>query len=752
MISAGHPRTSRVTLVGLSLFLSLSMNAQLNRSRPPAPGPAPTVHLGEHQTFTLKNGMRVIVVENHKLPMVSVQVRFDIPPIVQGEKAGMVDLVGELLAAGTDRMSKAQIDEQVDQLGASLATSNDGIYASCLKKNLGALLPLVKDIVTAPAFPEREFAKVMTRTRSGLQQRREDPDAIAEVVGRAVIYSRTHPYGEVTTERTLDNVSVKHIRGYYQLFFRPEQAYLVFVGDITAKEAKGLANQYFAGWKPTRPATIRNEDGSEDMEGLGRVRMMPKVAVPSGTRRVNVVDRPGAAQSVIRVGFPLNLQPRDLRALSAQVMNTILGGGVFNARLMQNLREDKGWTYGAYSSLDADRFNGHFHASVSVRTAVTDSAVYEIIRELDRMVNEPVTAEELELAKRFMAGSFGRSLEDPRTVGRFALNTYLNGLPENHYATYLKRLDAVTVEDVQAAAAAFLHPDQAVVLVVGDLEQFEEGLGAISMDRSRPVLRLDEDGALWEEPITPVNDRTAEEVIAAYIKAVGGREAIAKAAHLRRTASGTLKGRPLRYTEWFAPGRKYRSESIVNDIPVEEVIHDGDRAARRGEQGQEELSDVDLQELVFFAHPIPEADLEGRLDRMVLAGRTPVGDREAFKVVFMTQHGTTIADLFDTESGLLVQRVEEKYMDGRNVRIVSRFSDHTDHHGLMLPGRIVRTGHPAGRMELVLDAVDVGPQAVAVPFATGLPPVVEPAEYVTDPGDGSREIENMAPGDGSEEE
>jgi zinc protease len=752
MSSAGHELSCRVTSVGIALLLSLSMNAQLDRSRPPAPGPAPTVHLGEHVTFTLRNGMRVIVVEDHKLPQVSVQVRFDIPPIVQGDKAGMVDMVGELLAAGTDGLSKAQIDEQVDRLGASLATSNDGIYASCLKKNLGALLPLVKDIVTAPSFPEREFAKVMTRTRSGLQQRREDPDAIAEVVGRAVIYSRVHPYGEVTTERTLDNVSVKQVKAYHQLFFRPEQAYLVFVGDITAKEAKGLATEYFAGWKPQRPATVRNDDGTEDMEGLGRVRMMPKVAVPSGIRRVNVVDRPGAAQSVIRVGFPLNLQPRDVRALPAQVMNTILGGGVFNARLMQNLREDKGWTYGAYSSMEADRFNGHFHASVSVRTAVTDSAVNEIVKELSRMVSESVTAEELELAKRFMAGSFGRSLEDPRTVGRFALNTYLNGLPEDHYATYLKRLDAVTVEDVQAAAAAFLHPDQAVILVVGDLEQFEEGLAAISMDRSRPVLRLDEDGALWEEPITPVTDRSAEDVMAAYIRAVGGGEAIAEAAHMRRTASGSLNGRPLRYTEWFAPGRKYRSETVVNDIPVEEVIHDGERAARRGEQGQEELTDVDLQELVFFAHPVPEWDMEGRLDRMVLAGRTPVGDRAAYKVVVMTQHGTTIADLFDTETGLLVRRVEEKYMAGRNVRIVSRFSDYAEYHGLMLPTHIVRTGHPAGRMELTLGAVEVGPQAVAVPFDTGLPPVVEPEEYVTDPGDGSREIENMGPGDGEEED
>ncbi|MEZ4755622.1 MAG: pitrilysin family protein [Flavobacteriales bacterium] len=750
MSSTMHRIARTCPLIGLSLFLPLFMTAQIDRSRPPTPGPAPTVQLGDHVTFTLKNGMRVILVENHKLPMVSVQVRFDIPPIVQGDKAGMVDMVGELLAAGTERLTKAQIDDQVDQLGATLATTNDGIYASCLKKNLGALLPVVQEITTAPSFPEREFDKVMTRTRSGLQQRREDPDGIAEVVSRAVTFGRAHPYGEVTTDRTLDNVAVKQIKGYYQLFFRPEKAYLVFVGDITEKEAKRLANEHFAGWKPARPATIKNADGSEDMDGLGRVRLMPKVATPSGTRRVNVVDRPGAAQSVIRVSFPLNLQPRDVRSLPAQVMNTILGGGVFNARLMQNLREDKGWTYGAYSSLDADRFNGHFHVSVSVRTPVTDSAVAETILELERLRREPVTKEELELAKRFMAGSFGRSLEDPRTVARFALNTYLNGLEEDHYATYLQRLEAVSVEDVQAAAQAFLHPDQAVILVVGDLERVEEGLAELSMDRARPVQRLDEDGALWEEAITPVTDRKAEDVISAYITAVGGRNAIAKAAHMRRAADGTLRGQPVRYTEWYAPGRLYRAESVVNDIPAEELVYDGERAARRDPNGQEELTDVDLQDLVFFAHPVPEADLEGRLDRMVLAGRTLVGERPAYKVMLMTQHGTSVADYFDAENGLLLQRVEEKFMAGRNLRVVTTYADHAPFEGLVLPTRIVRRGHPAGRLELTVGTVEFGRVPATGFFATGLPPVVEPTEFETDPDEW---LNNMQPGgdDGSED-
>jgi hypothetical protein len=281
----------------------------------------------------------------------------------------------------------------------------------------------------------------------------------------------------------------------------------------------------------------------------------------TGLRRVQLVDRPGSAQSVIRVTFPLNLQPKDNRALAAQVMNTILGGGVFNARLMQNLREDKAWTYGAYSSLDADRFNGSFSASVSGRNNVTDSALTEIVKELERMRNEGVTTEELDLARKYMAGSFARSLEDPRTVARFALNTYLNGLTEDHYATYLQRLDAVSKEDVKAAAEAFLHPDNAVLFVVGDKEEVYNKLVPLSRDIVAPVFELDENGEPWNETLTPVTDRTPEQVIDAYIEAIGGRAAAAKLNDVKLVYATTLGGMNITITQWYGRGGLYRSET-----------------------------------------------------------------------------------------------------------------------------------------------------------------------------------------------
>lgn len=430
------------------------MNAQIDRSKPPAPGPTPSVSLGAHKTFELPNGFRVIVVENHKLPLVGVQVRFDIPPITQGERTGYIELMGEMLATGTTSRDKAAIDAAVDGMGANFFTNSEGAYASGLKKYLPALLELVTEVVTAPAFPEVELANARKRAISEVQQRQEDASAIAEGVSRAVTFGRHHPYGEVVTEESLKLVQTSHLRTYHAKFFRPEKGYIVFVGDVTEKEVRALLKSEISKWKPAQVYTEVDTNGVESIAGLGTFRSLTTPTTPRGPRRVIIVDRPGAAQSVIRVNFPLSFQPKDTRALSAQVMNTILGGGVFNARLMQNLREDKGWTYGTYSTLESDRFNGHFHTSANVRTDVTDSAIAETLSEIERMRTTGVTAEELDLAKRYMAGSFARSLEDPRTVARFALNTYLNELPQDHYATYLKRLEAVTAADVQAAAEA----------------------------------------------------------------------------------------------------------------------------------------------------------------------------------------------------------------------------------------------------------------------------------------------------------
>jgi predicted Zn-dependent peptidase len=706
-----------------SMLLPVLMNAQIDRSTPPAPGPAPIVQMAGHTSFALSNGMQVIVVENHKLPLVSIQMRFDIPPVVQGDKTGYVDMVGDLLATGTTTRNKIELDEAVDRIGATFSTSNDGVFITGLRKNLDEMLAITADVVKSPTFPADEFEKVRTRYLSSLQQRKSDPDAIAEAVGRSVTFTPTHPYGEVMTEKSLTKIEPGHMQAYYQRFFRPELGYLVFVGDITAKEAKKLAKSAFGKWNVPSTVISKNEDGSEEVKGLGTLRYLRKPRTASGTRRVMLVDRPGAAQSVIRVSFPLDLQPRDIRALNAQVMNTILGGGVFNARLMQNLRENKAFTYGAYSNLESDRFNGSFTASVSVRTEVTDSAITEIIKELERLRNEPVTAEELDLAKKYMAGSFARSLEDPRTAARFALNTYLNGLEKEHYATYLQRLEAVTLADVQAAANAFLHPDNATIFVVGDKEKIAEGLVPLSMQTNMPIMQLDENGERWREPaLERVTDRSAEDIIEAYLKALGGREAIAKVKDLRMDLKAEMGGIAIVMTNWYGSGGTFRSETKMGPTVVQEIILDGERAVSKGPQGTNELEDIDLEEVRRSATPVPEMDMSKVAERLVVVGRTKIGERDAFKVHLTTLSGTTISDYYDAENGLRLRREEERSMGGRTAVITTDYSDHVEASGVLFPRSITQSGGPMGVLSLTVTDVAVNKGTLPGFFETGLPP------------------------------
>lgn len=682
----------------LALFAPIVMIAQLDRSRPPAPGPAPETRLGEHVSFPLPNGMQAIVVEDHRSPMLGIQVHFDVPPIVQGEKAGYAELAGELLAAGAGGRTKAEVDELVDRAGATLQTNERGLYLSGLKKNIVPLIGLVADVVQRPAFDAAEFEKARTRLRSGVQQRRDDPEAIADVVGRAAIFGVRHPYGEPITERSVEAITVQAVRNYHKHFFKPTRGYLVFVGDITPAEARTLAEQHFAQWKGEQAPTSR-QDGEEVVEGIGMVRYLKAPVNAPEQRSVMVVDRPGAPQSLIRVAYPLNLQPKDIRALNAQVMNTILGGGVFNARLMQNLREDKGYTYGVHSSLDIDRHNASFTAAVSVRTSATDSAVTEILNEMERMRMEPVTQAELDLAKEYMAGSFVRSLEDPRTVARFALLTHLNGLPKDHYATYLQRLSAVTLEDVRSAAEVFLKPEQAVVFVVGDAEAVRRKLIPISMDIQMPVVELNDEGEGKEDELDMEEGMTHEAVIEKYLEALGGRKAIAGIKDMTIVRMPPAEGLPIQFDERFGEGGRYRLDVYVNGTHVHDLTCDGQGAMQQFGDPHESLMGDELAAAMYWNRPVPEVGPLPAGAFRTFEGVMELGGTKVRKVMTIIG-GDPVAEYFDAASGLKLRRTERKVYHGRPYFVTTNYGDYRPVNGLKVPHLLVIEGGPLSVAEL----------------------------------------------------
>jgi len=439
------------------LFVAAFGFAQVDRTKAPQPQPNPEIKIAIPDAITLPNGMQVIVVENHKLPKVSFQLFIDYPIIAEGDKAGLSAIFGELLACGTMTMTKDVFDQKIDYIGASLNTSSRGFFASSLKKHTPQLLALLSDLILNPAFPQEDFERIKAQNLTNLASIATDADAISSIVGATVNYGTSHPYGEVMTEATINNITLEDVKAYYAKYFIPNYAYMVIVGDVTQDEARGYVDTYFASWKK-----------GSDLKTP--VYTLPQ---PKGNN-VYFVDKPGAVQSVIDVTHTMELKPGHPDEIALSVLNGILGGGSFSARLMANLREDKAYTYGCYSGISSDPLIGSFSAGGSFRNEVTDSAIVQILFEIDRIAGSAVTDEELSLVKKSMTGAFARSLERPETVARFALNTIRYNLPKDYYSNYLKNLEKVTKEDLIRVADTYLKPSNLNIVVVGNQDIAEK--------------------------------------------------------------------------------------------------------------------------------------------------------------------------------------------------------------------------------------------------------------------------------------
>ena len=464
----------KINLYILLTFMGMStVFAQVDRSQYPEPGPAPEINIGDADTFTLPNGLKVFVVENHKLPRITLSLVLDRDPILEESKKGYINMVGPLMMAGTKTLSKDQLDEAIDQIGARINVTSSSASASSLKKHQETLFTLFSEVLFNPGFPAAELDKIKKQVISGLATEKDDPKAIAAKVSRAVLYGKSHPYGEIANEETVSAISVADIQNYYNTYFKPNIGYLAIVGDINKKEAEKLVKKHFSAWKKGTVPTHKWEPAK----------------TPEGSK-VILVDRPASVQSIVTVAHPVDLKFNSPERIQVSLLSSILGGGM-TSRLFMNLRESKGYTYGAYSSISPDRISGDFEADASVRTEVTDSAAFEFYTEMKGIVANTITEEELEIAKANLTGSFGRSLENPSTVASFALNTEIHDLPKDYYRNYLKNLNAVNAADLNKIAPKYIKPANSYLIIVGNTAAFKEG-----MDQFGEVIYYTADGEI----------------------------------------------------------------------------------------------------------------------------------------------------------------------------------------------------------------------------------------------------------------
>ncbi len=656
------------------------------RAATPVPAPARDIELGTYSTFDLNNGLKVIVVENHKIPRVSYQLAFNHDAIMEAEKAGFTQIAGDLISKGTKTKSKAEIDEAIDFIGGSINTNSNGIYASSLKKHSEKLLDIFTDILYNPAFSLEEFDKIKKKTESGLASAKTSPEAIASNIRAKVNFGDRHPYGEVVTETTLKNIELNDCIEYYNTYFKPNNAYLVIVGDITPEEAKAQVYKYFNSW----------EKGGIPSFGTSKV-MEPRGA------QVRFGNKDGAVQSLINISYAVDLIPGSSDIIKANLMNSVLGGGMFSGRLMQNLREKHAYTYGARSTLSSDRIKGYFNAYASVRNEVTDSAITQFLVEMNRLVNEPISEADLEVVKSTTAGNFGRSLESPQTIANFALNTYRYNLPKDYYNNYLKNVDAVTITDIQAMAKKYIKPENCNIVVVGNKEQVADKL-----------LKFDSDGVIdfydpYGNKIKNVKVEVSEnvsptDIINAYLDAIGGTKKLSNVKTISTKATANLMGQDITVETQKSAEGKYAMRMSMRGMTMQEQRFDG-KKGMFSQMGQKQIIEEgdELEDMRGEAKPFGQLEYTKSGYTLELKGAEAINGVNCYKVLVKDSKGKESTEFYDIKTGLLIRTVAQQ---GPAV-ITTDYKNYTDVDGIKFPFEMEISGAMPTTFKMVISSIEI---------------------------------------------
>ena len=642
-------------------FLSLTSVAQIDRSKQPKPGPTPTINLGKPQTFELKNGLKVLVVENHKLPRVSATLTLENGPIYEGEKAGVSSLTGSLLGSGTTSISKDKFNEEIDYLGARVFFSSQSANINSLSKYFPRVLELMADAAINPVFTQEEFDKQVAQLLDGIKSGEKSVSNIANRVQNLLTYGKDHPYGEYASKETVEKVTLGDVQNFYKNYFIPNNAYLVIVGDVDLKSVKKLVKNIFKDWKP----------------GLLPSYSIPEVKNVDATE-IDFIDMPNAVQSEVAVINTLNLKMSDPDYFAALLANKILGGGG-EGRLFLNLREAHGFTYGAYSSIGNNNYTASkFEASASVRNAVTDSSAVEILNEIKKIRKELVTEEELKNAKAAYVGSFVRNIEKPETVAQFALNIKTKKLPENFYETYLQKLNAVTVEDIQKAALKYISEDQTRIIITGKALDVLPALEKLPYK----INYFDKEGNAAERPelTKPVPDNVnVKTVIDNYLNAIGGIDKIDALKSMVSKAQATMQGMTLDMeTKVLSPNKFTMTMSMAGNVMSKQSFN-GEAGYALAMGQKKPIEGDDLEKMKKTTFPIAEI---GYMETATLEKIEPVDGLDCY--VLNVDDNTKV--YYEVESGLKNKQVTtQKGPDGNEMTQTVSYSDYQEVEGIKFP-------------------------------------------------------------------
>ncbi|PBJ13269.1 pitrilysin family protein [Flavobacterium sp. ACN6] len=647
------------------LFLTGIMQAQ---DRPqPKPGNAPVVNIKKPQTFVLANGMKVLIVENHKLPRVSFTLTLDNAPFTEGSKKGVDELTSSLIGNGTKKTTKESFNEEIDFYGANINFTSQGAYASSLSKYSGRVLELLAEGALQPNFTQSEFDKEKAKLLEGLKADEKSVPAISNRVVDVLAFGKNHPNGEYLSEETVKNVTLADVQKNYSTYFVPENAYLVVIGDVKLKEIKTAVEKLFSGWK--KQNAPKNN--------------YPDPANPSKLQ-IDFVDVPNAVQSEISLVNTLNLKMSDPDFFPAVIANQILGGD-FNSYLNMNLREQHAWTYGANSSIGSGKYVTKFKATSAVRNTVTDSAVVQFVKEIKRIRSERVDPEVLRNVKAGYIGRFVMQVEKPQAVARYALNIETEKLPADFYEKYIQTINNVTADDIYRVANKYFLLDNMRIVIVGKGSDVISSLEKLQI----PIFYFDRFGNPIEKPSVKKEapkDISAKTVFENYIKAIGGEKAVTSVKTLYMNGSTTIPQAPGPLTfisKLDSKGKMMVSLSMGTMNLMKQVVNE--KGAYIEQQGQRKnLEGEDLVEMKANAAPFEELQLVKRTDLKV-EGIEPINGSDAYVI----KDGKTTY-YYDVKSGLKTAESKIREQGGKSAAQITNFNDYKEVKGVKVPFNLIQ--------------------------------------------------------------
>ena len=660
------------------LILSSSLIGQIDRSIPEA-GPAPEIEFKEPYTTKLSNNLTLMVVVNDKLPTASASLIIDNPPILEGDKSGVKGLVTSNMGKGNKFQSKDEFIEEKDFMGSFISYNSSGGSISSLSRYFERTMTMFAQGALYPIFSDEEFKKEKTKLTEALKIDEKNAASIARRVENIVAYKKDHPRSEYTTEASVSNINITDIENFYKSYFKPNNAYLVVIGDVNLERTIALSKKLFEDWKYS--------DELDKMFGEGSINDFEDPEVSEKTT-IHIVDVPNATNVEISFQNIIDRKTSDTDYFSGTVANRVLGAGP-ESRLFSVIREEKGFAYGAYSGLPtSSKTKTKFVARTTVRTEVADSAIVEMHNQLKIMRDNPITDEELSNVKSGYFGEFAMSIENPITIANQALSIRSENLPEDFYKTFLSNLNTVSKDDVMQSSKKFFLIDNAQIVVTGKINDILDNLESIYLDENKiDVIYHDAFGEIIEKPDYSVDASVSvENIINKYIDLIGGKDKLEKVESIESNGNANINMQGQSFVLEFYSLKNNQNQSL-NTITAGGMVVQ--RSVFNKYQGYNEvngqrmpLTDSELEQAIINSALFSELNYD--FSTIELIGTAMVDNQKAYQIK-ITENKT---EYYSIESGLKIKEVEIQETEGNQVVQETTIKDYNEVDGVLIPSEI----------------------------------------------------------------